>query len=286
MSIGLLTLFLVGHLFTADGRIAPVGRLHYWTHAAYAKLEPLVIRIADLMLRRRFFVERPAGRFLLWLVARANVFLPHGVVIPTPAAARILRDIAGAPGAEAHLAVGPCVCQRNLRRFREPVEKDITVLYGAEIYRRFFPEYRSLALEEALALLQRYHEAGLTPVAEFLMQSGRWMFVLCNCDQEVCCPTRIYNAVGRSLYPGPYQARQDLEKCVGAATCGRCLQRCHFRANFPAAGKVRLDPERCLGCGLCVTTCPGKARKLIRRPGYRGRLLPFQRAASPEMDDE
>jgi ferredoxin len=286
MTPGLLALFLLGHLFGADGRLAPVGRLHYWTHAAYAKLEPLVIRLADLMLRRRFFTGHPAGRFLLWLVARTNVFLPHGVVIPTPAAARILREIAAAPGAEAHIAVGPCVCQRNLRRFREPVEKDITVLYGAEIYRRFFPAYRPLALEEALGLLQKYHAAGLTPVAEFLMQSGRWMFVLCNCDQEVCCPTRLYNAVGRSLYPGPYQARQDLEKCLGLERCGQCLPRCHFHANRSQGDKVMLDPERCLGCGLCVTTCRGQARKLVRRPGYTGRLLPFDRAAAPELADE
>jgi len=284
MMLWLFSFFLFGHLFTASGEVAEVGRLHYWTHAAYAKLEPAVIRLADFMLRRAFFTQNPVGRRLLWLLSWTNLLLPHGVVIPTPAAARLLRDIAGAPEAEAHIAIGPCVCQKNLERFREPVEKDITVLYGAEIYRRFFPEYRRLDLDEALDLLKKFNQAGLTPVAEFLMQSGQWMFVLCHCDQEVCCPTRIYNAVGRSLYPGPYQARQDPEKCLGPEACGLCLKRCHFHANRAEAGRAVLEEGQCLGCGLCVTTCRGKARKLVRRPGYSGRLLPFARVQTPELD--
>ncbi|OQX09548.1 MAG: hypothetical protein BWK80_46790 [Desulfobacteraceae bacterium IS3] len=28
-----------------------------------------------------------------------------------------------------------------------------------------------------------------------------------------------------------------------------------------------LDAARCIGCGLCVSTCPTKSLKLVRKPG-------------------
>lgn len=31
-------------------------------------------------------------------------------------------------------------------------------------------------------------------------------------------------------------------------------------------GRIALDPDRCIGCGLCVSTCPGEALRLVRRP--------------------
>ena len=284
---GLLVLgtgLVVLHLFTAGGEVEEVGRVHYWTHALYARLEPLVIITTDFMVRRRFFTHHPIGRGLLWLIARLNFLLPHGVVIPTSAAIRIVRDIEKHGGG--HIAVGGCVCQRNLNRYREPVVKDMTIWYGAEIYLEHFgDDYRLISAAEAVAMLKEFHRLGLTPVAEFLMQSRRWFFVLCNCDAEVCCPTRVYNAVGRSLYPGPFRAVQDPARCLGQAECGACLSRCHFGANRVADGKVGLDPARCLGCGLCVTTCRGKARRLEPRPGYRGRLLPWEHEQDAAQDE-
>ena len=277
MSPWLLAALLVGHLFSTYGQVQEVGRLHYWVHATYARLEPIVIRAADFMVSSPFFTKNPVGRALLRLISRTNVLLPHGVVIPTASAIRILRDIEKHSPGEAHIAIGPCVCQKNLNRYREPTQKDMTIWYGAEIYQRFFSEdYRFIGADEAALLLREFHERGLTPVAEFLMQSRKWMFVICNCDTEVCCPTRIYNAVGLSLYPGPFIAVQELERCLGPDQCGACLKRCHFKANVISENKVALDPSRCLGCGLCVTTCQGHARRLQPRPGYRGRLLPWE----------
>ena len=39
--------------------------------------------------------------------------------------------------------------------------------------------------------------------------------------------------------------------------------RCDF---YVADGKTVLDLDRCIGCGLCVTTCPTDALRLLRKP--------------------
>ncbi len=273
----LLSLVVVGHLFTSYGEVAPTGRIHYWVHTIYALFEPVVIKVADLMASNSFFTENPLGRGILWFVGKSNFLIPHGVVIPTGTAIRLIKDIHKYSGDDAHIAVGPCVCQRVLERYSEPTCKDMTIWYGAEIYRRFFKEeYRLLSVDEAEAMLREFHRLGLTHVVEFCMQSRRWMFVLCSCDTEICCPTRLYNAVGVALYAGPYIARQDQEKCLGEDECGACLTRCNFSANQVSQGKVMLDREKCMGCGLCVTTCQAKARGLEKREGYTGRLLPWE----------
>ena len=31
-------------------------------------------------------------------------------------------------------------------------------------------------------------------------------------------------------------------------------------------GKVSLEVDRCIGCGLCVSTCPSGALRLMRKP--------------------
>lgn len=268
---------LLGHLFTQYGEVAEVGLIHYWVHSIYALLEPLVIRMTDFMTTNRFFSKNPVGRAIFRLIARTNILLPHGVVIPTNAAIRIIQDIEKYSGDQLHIAVGPCVCQRVLNRYKEPVVKDMTIWYGAEIYKRFFEdEYKMISAEQATEMLREFHRLGLTPVVEFLMQSRKWMFVLCNCDAEICCPTRTYNITGCTLYPGPFIAAQTPERCLGPEQCGACLTRCKFGANQIKDGKVVLDQKKCLGCGLCVTTCKGKARRLEKRPGYSGRLLPWE----------
>lgn len=34
-------------------------------------------------------------------------------------------------------------------------------------------------------------------------------------------------------------------------------------------GKIEFHSERCIGCGLCVTTCPAEALRLIKKPEER-----------------
>jgi len=281
--IALVPLLILGHMLADYGQVKKEGGLHYWLHYLYAVSEPAMLRLADWFVENPFFKNTKAGRFILWLIA-SNKLLPHGVCIPTAAAIRIVKDAEKFGGDNAHIAVGPCVCQKALNRFSEPVEKDITIWYGAEVYSRAYKDlYRMISAEEAAEILRQCNKAGLTHFVEFCMRNKKWMFVICNCDNEICCPKRIYDLTGLTMLPGPYMVVHDQEKCVGVAQCGACIERCHFGANIEIEGGVELVMDKCLGCGLCVTTCKGNARKLARRPGYKGRLLPIDYVIEAEV---
>jgi len=286
MSYVLLAGFLVfGHVFTRSGKVAQVGWAHYFLHSIYALSEPTILRLTDFLVTKKLFTQNPIGRAILWLLCATQPLAPHGVVIPTGVAIRMVRDIEKRTGEKAHIAVGPCVCQKALGRYAEPTYKDISIWYGAEIYKRFYSdEYRLINADEAEHIFKECHRAGLTPIVEFCMQSRAWMFVICNCDSAICCPTRVYNLTGISIYPGPYIASQDDDRCLGKEQCGACITRCNFDANKTLNGSVFLDGEKCMGCGLCVTTCRGKARQLERRADYRGRLLPWEYGKDADVE--
>lgn len=102
------------------------------------------------------------------------------------------------------------------------------------------------------------------------MQSGKWTFVICSCDTEICITARVYLLTGRFLYPGPEEVRHNVEKCVGTQACGRCITRCLFGSNQANPDEsIAFDRAKCLGCGLCVSTCVGNARTMIARADYR-----------------
>jgi hypothetical protein len=135
-----------------------------------------------------------------------------------------------------------------LDRWQEPSRKDIVVLYGAEIYLRLDLGYRIITADEAAAILERCRDAGLVHSLDFCMQSGRWHFVICNCDREICVLVRTFLLTGKMIYPGPFIVKQDRERCLGPDACGQC-----------------------------VRICRGKARELVRRARYaHEKVVPAQ----------
>jgi ferredoxin len=78
------------------------------------------------------------------------------------------------------------------------------------------------------------------------MQSGKWVFVICSCDTEICVPARVFLLTGRFTYKGPEEVVHDSAECVGTEACGRCVTRCIFGANRGEPdGTVSLDIEKC-----------------------------------------
>ena len=272
----LVTILGAGHLFSEhsgmDGkRLRKVGPIQYAAHWLYGVSEPAILRIVDRLFSSRALTGTAAGRMVLRLIARASRYLPHGVVVTTPAAERLVDFVVNTEGPRgARLAVGPCVCQRALNRWKEPCNKDMVLLYGADIYYHLNVGYKLISTEEAKGILRECCTAGLIHAIEFCMQSGKWIFVICNCDGEICVPTRGYFLTGKFLYPGPEMVVYDPGQCVGEEQCGRCLDRCMFGANLVVDGEISLDAGKCMGCGLCVSTCAGKARTMTERRDYQG----------------
>lgn len=54
-------------------------------------------------------------------------------------------------------------------------------------------------------------------------------------------------------------------KCVGAGSCGRCVDTCPSDAilTTPMDGKVEIDRTRCDACGLCADVCPSQALERV-----------------------
>lgn len=244
-------------------------RIQQWW---YGVIEPYLIRWSDKLLSTEKGTQK-------YLKTKKPLYLPAGVIISTEAACNFV-DFIYAQNTEnttARMAVTKCVCQTALNRYCEPVWKDMSLLYAADMYTTIKhtginEKFHVIeTAEKAKEMLKEFDKIGLIHNVMYCHASGKWTFVMCNCDSEICIPYRSHMAGRRTeFYPGPEIVALDETKCLGEEKCGKCLDRCKFKAcSFDENGKPQTDFAECLGCGLCVSTCPTKARTLIQRDDYK-----------------
>lgn len=263
-----LALF-AAHVRLVGKELGHAGPVQYLLHMLYGVAEPTILRITDFIITKKIITGTAPGRALYKLIATLSHYLPHGIILTARAAGKLLDYIESSDGpAGARIAVGPCVCQRSLNKWKEPSCKDIVILYGADIYRYLELGYRIITAAEAKKIVRDCRSAGLVHTVDFCMQSGKWAFVICNCDSEICVPVRTYLLTGKFIYPGPEIVALDPAKCLGEKECGRCITACLFGVNTSTGGTPAVDYAGCRGCGQCVRTCKGKARNMTRREPY------------------
>jgi len=274
----ILAFIFAGHVRLVEKSLDKVGPIQYFIHKLYAVIEPVILRITDYLITKKTITESAPGMALLRFIATASHYLPHGVVITTKAAERFLDYIEKVEGpAGARIAVGPCVSQRSLNRWMEPSCKDIVILYGADIYRHLELGYRIITAAEAIKIVRQCRDAGLVHSVDFCMQTGKWAFVLCNCDRKICVLTRTFLLTGKFIYAGPEIVALDADKCLGEKKCGQCVTACMFGVNSSTGTKPSLAFDKCLGCGQCTRVCRGKARSMSRRDEYgQERVVPVE----------
>lgn len=167
-------------------------------------------------------------------------------------------------GAEV-IAVGECMCRRD--RGAEACGRPLEVCLAIDAEARKDMEthgWRSLSLEDALAVLEASHRAGLVHMA--YRKPGLPPEIVCSCC--ACCCEPLRELRGRDYHDGyvesAYIARFDAASCVG---CGQCAERCVFGAFTlpPGEDRAAFDEPKCFGCGLCVSTCPAGAIGLAPR---------------------
>jgi NAD-dependent dihydropyrimidine dehydrogenase PreA subunit len=265
-----------GHIFSEHAGLSGtglrrVGPIQYAIHWLYGVSEPVILRIVNSVLSIRFLTETVIGKKILHAIAAVSWFFPHGIVLTTGAAEKMVDFIERTEGPKgARMAVGPCVCQVALNRRQEPRMKDMVLLYGADIYSHLNMGYELISAEKAKEILRECDAAGLVHAVEFCMNSGKWVFVICNCDDKICVPTRVFLQTGKMLFPGPEIVAHEGDRCIGTEKCGKCMERCIASAySVGGNGKVTVDSEKCIGCGLCVGTCLGRARTMVARGDYR-----------------
>ena len=264
-----LAFFCAGHIRLTNDGFEPAGRGQVFFHTIYAHIEPMILKLVDFLLTKRFMTQTKLGRSVLNFIAWASYLFPYGLVVSTEAAMRLVDYIDATEGPKgARFAVGPCVCQRALKRRQEPYCKDIVLLYGADIYRYMLIGYKTIEAEEVKEILTTCRDKGLVHSVDFCMQSGKWTFVICNCDKDICVLVRTYLFTGKFIYAGPQIVSREKAKCRGPEECGACVQACIFGANALAGDEIVTDYRRCMGCGQCVRVCRGSARVLKPRPDY------------------
>ncbi len=275
MEFDLLGLMLFGHLAfdPAQRRLRRVGRSQYAIHWFFSYSEPLILKLVDWIITRGFLINNRAGLWLLKYAVKATWWLPHGIILTTPAAGRVI-DFLSREG-RVRFAMGPCVCQSAMQRFSEPVTKCIFMLYDADIILGLKRGFELISPEELKLKIEEFNRAGLIHELDMCLMNGRWTFALCNCETEICALKRIHALTGEALLAGPEINAVDGELCLGADACGICLERCPFDAIPVREGLAGLDPAKCLGCGLCVNSCPHAARSMRPRADYGfDRLVP------------
>ncbi len=261
----------------------PVSLLQYIVHYAYGVNEPTILRMSAAMLDEYEGTPEGLRRKVLEKVIRTaqntsetgNKLIPHGIVLGRKATANLIDFVYHVEGYRgARMAVGPCICQVASHKLPEGVEemewKDLTLFYGADIYKDLPLGHKEVNAEEAKEIFEKMHEKGYVHNAFYLFGKRSGLFVLCNCDKDLCQTVRGTRLLGPGLTSekGPEITKRDASKCLGPEECGMCVKRCPYGANKIVDGQIVFNRDKCMGCEVCVTTCKGHARELEERKDY------------------
>ncbi len=262
-----------------DSEPIPVSMKQYIMHYLYGANEQSLVKVAKKILDG---VEtatteeeklQKADAFISMSAGKMSQPLPHGISMGQNAAKNVMDFAYYVEGAKgARIAVGPCICQLGLKKYpegvTEPEMKDITLFYGADIYLDLGIGFKEITAEEAKEILDDMHSKGYVHQALYMFQSSEGLFVMCNCDGDVCGCVRGQRLTGVGVGKGPEIVKRDDSKCLGIKACGKCIKRCPFGVNIADGDRVLFDREKCMGCELCCTTCVGGARELEERGDY------------------
>jgi Pyruvate/2-oxoacid:ferredoxin oxidoreductase delta subunit len=165
--------------------------------------------------------------------------------------------------AEAKLiALGECYCRKKIKGCNSPLDTCLSLNEKAKelISRDLAVEVN---LKDALKTLKRAHEVGLVHITYSIAGKEKPEYI-CSCCS--CCCHSLSGLVKfglvNAVVSSEYIASNDMQSCI---SCGKCVQRCPFKARTLQDGKMRFDKTRCFGCGLCATTCPTGSISLVLR---------------------
>ena len=123
---------------------------------------------------------------------------------------------------------------------------------------------REVNMDEALEILELSHREGLVHMAMANADIYKPGVVnsICSCCSSCCSELSALLRFGLAphILTPITGSVTDLSDCTD---CGVCADRCQFGAREMKNGVLSYNPEMCFGCGLCVSTCPTNAIKLV-----------------------
>jgi len=160
-----------------------------------------------------------------------------------------------------------CICKKEQGLLDNPCEKPLEVCMAIAPVPGIFDNNkmggRVISKEEANKVLSMAEDAGLVHLT-WNTETGHWF--ICNCCGCCCGVLRGINKLGipaSMVVNSHYYAEIDPDLCE---SCGICAEeRCQVNAIEEGEDAYRVIKEKCIGCGLCVTTCPSGALKLLRK---------------------
>lgn len=160
------------------------------------------------------------------------------------------------------ISLAECGCRKRVKRCDSPLDVCIGLDRKAEeVTKEGVGEKASV--EEALQALRRSHDAGLVHIAYTFSgdEKPRYICSCCSC----CCHSMsalVRFGIPEAVTASKYIATHNRDTCID---CGKCIERCQFKARAFENGKLMFNAARCFGCGLCTSTCPTKSTSLVKR---------------------
>jgi len=261
-------------------------------------------QLHDLQTNKKFDKELGKEYWSLWrqllleerperLKKRAEQKSPTGRIIPRLGAVKDIpgimpfEDVREILKAHQPVAVIPCACKRVNEETRSCGLPDETcIIFGntATFNLNARKTGRQLTYDEALKLIEKLDQY---PVVHLVPNMRDVSLLLCNCHGDCCdvmipyldektgkISKKMSDLWKKTHAPSRFVATVDTTKCRSCKLC--VTTRCQFGASefklYPEldAERAYVDPQFCMGCGVCVITCPGKARtmKLVRPPEH------------------
>jgi len=161
--------------------------------------------------------------------------------------------------------VNECICKKERGIMASPCTKptDVCLMVSPVANAETLLDWgRAISKQEAYDLLRKAEDAGLVHLTGNVASGHNFICNCCGCCCGILRPIRDFGLTG--IVNSHFYAEIDAELCDNCAVCKD--ERCQVAAIEQTDTTHRVIKTRCIGCGLCVTTCPQDAVKLVHKP--------------------